>query len=59
MNAWPIEECPSNCEHPTAGEPCGHFVSQGYGPQGDFEHSLFCRACGWEYADHIDAEDES
>jgi hypothetical protein len=35
-----------------ASEPCNKFVSQGYGPLGDFEHSLFCNTCQWEYCDH-------
>lgn len=54
---FPIQPCPSGCLHPTADQPCGAFVSQGYGPEGDFEHSLFCASCGWEYADHTDDED--
>jgi hypothetical protein len=52
VRGWPIEPCPSNHEHPTADDPCDTFVSQGFGPEGDYEHSLFCRTCGWEYADH-------
>lgn len=52
MRGFPIEPCPSDCSHPTAPEPCSSFVSQGFGPSGDYEHSLFCRVCGWELAEH-------
>jgi hypothetical protein len=44
----------SICHIPTADQPCGSFVSAGYGPEGDYEHSVFCSSCGWESADHIE-----
>lgn len=46
------------CHIETADQPCGTFVSAGYGPEGDFEHSVFCASCGWEYGDHCDEDDE-
>lgn len=65
MNAgFPIEDCPGgphtydeygngSCNGNVAADPCYRFASQGFGPEGDYEHSLFCRICGWEYADHL------
>jgi hypothetical protein len=43
----------SCCPMPTTDLPCNAFTSLGYGPEGDYEHSLFCRTCGWEYGDHV------
>ena len=57
---FPCQPCPSDCQHPVATEPCSDFVSQGFGPDGDFEHSTFCRSCGHEFADHartLDADE--
>jgi hypothetical protein len=62
------EPCPSGphthdeyentyCPMITIDSPCSTFASLGYGPEGDFEHSCFCRNCGWELADHSDGEE--
>jgi hypothetical protein len=46
------QPCPSHCEHPVTPEACDMFTSQGFGPDGDYEHSLFCVHCGREFAEH-------
>jgi len=54
------EPCASHADHaaPVAGEACSSFLSQGFGPDGDWEHSRFCAACGWASGDHWTDEDE-
>jgi hypothetical protein len=64
MNAsFPCEPCPGGdhtydengntvCFLPHHAEPCAEFVSAGNGPEGDYEHSTFCRVCGQENAYH-------
>lgn len=70
MNTHPCQPCPAGshtydeygnslCNIETASEPCATFTSAGFGPEGDWEHSFFCSACGWEQAEHITADDEA
>ena len=58
---FPTEPCRSlfahGKNHGAADVPCATFTSQGFGPEGDYEHSLFC-TCGWERADHGEPEEE-
>jgi len=69
LSTHPSQDCPGGphtydengntiCHIPTADMACDDFVGAGFGPEGDWEHSFFCRLCGWEYAEHSDTESE-
>jgi hypothetical protein len=60
---FPCEPCPGGdhtydehgnavCFLPHSADPCAEFVSAGFGPEGDYEHSTYCRVCGQESAYH-------
>jgi len=37
---------------PFPSDPCDTFISQGFGPLGDHEHSRYCATCQYHAGDH-------